>query len=138
MALRYLTHPSCPQHEMGPGHPECPERLTAIETHLNKSGLTRVLSIEEAPRASQEQLARAHHPLYLQTLFERAPVSNYVELDPDTRLNQYSLEAGLRAAGANVRAVDRVLTSNEKRAFCAVRPPGHHAENARSMGFCIF
>jgi acetoin utilization deacetylase AcuC-like enzyme len=135
----YLTHPSCPQHEMGPGHPECPERLLSIETHLNESGLTQGLQIEEAPRASQEQLARAHHPLYLETLFERAPQSgSYVELDPDTRLNHHSLEAGLRAAGANVRAVDRVLAGETQRAFCAVRPPGHHAEHAHSMGFCFF
>lgn len=138
MSLLYLTHPSCSRHEMGPGHPECPERLASIETHLNESGLTSSLTIEESPRASLEQLARAHHPLYLETLFERAPVSGYVELDPDTRLNEHSLEAGLRAAGANVRAVDRVLSGETKRAFCAVRPPGHHAEHARSMGFCFF
>jgi acetoin utilization deacetylase AcuC-like enzyme len=124
---------------MGAGHPECPERLLSIEAHLNESGLTQVLHIEEAPRASQEQLARAHHPLYLETLFERAPGrGGYVELDPDTRLNNHSLEAGLRAAGANVRAVDRVLTGETQHAFCAVRPPGHHAEHARSMGFCFF
>jgi len=123
---------------MGAGHPESPARLAAVECHLNETGLSAGLSIEEAPRASREQILRVHDEAYVDTLIEYAPEHELLWLDPDTALNPHSLEAGLRAAGANVRAVDRVLAGTQRRAFCAVRPPGHHAERARAMGFCFF
>jgi len=123
---------------MGAGHPESPARLAAIERHLNETGLSAGLAIEEAPRASREQILRVHDAAYVDTIIEYAPEHELLWLDPDTALDPHSLEAGLRAAGANVRAVDRVLMGTQKRAFCAVRPPGHHAEHARAMGFCFF
>jgi acetoin utilization deacetylase AcuC-like enzyme len=138
MATAFLTHADCLKHEMGAYHPERPERLGAIEDQLIASGLASHLTRFDPPLASDEQLARVHPLDYVRAIREVAPRSGTVHLDPDTAMNPHSLQAALRAAGAAVHAVDLVLQKKADSAFCAVRPPGHHACRARPMGFCIF
>lgn len=138
MAIAYITHPDCLLHDMGSAHPECPQRLYAINDQLIASGLEPVLLHRDAPLASREQLQRVHGAAYVQQVFDRAPQEGRVFLDPDTAMNPHTLPAALRAAGAAVLGVDLVMSGEAAAAFCAVRPPGHHAERDRAMGFCIF
>ena len=134
----FITHADCLKHDMGAHHPERPARLTAIEDQLIASGLAPHLARYEAPLATDEQLARVHPADYVQAIREISPRSGTVHLDPDTAMNPWSLQAALRAAGAAVLAVDLVMQKKADSAFCAVRPPGHHACRTRPMGFCIF
>jgi acetoin utilization deacetylase AcuC-like enzyme len=138
MSTVFITHPDCLKHDMGAGHPEQPARLTAIEDQLIASGIDAYLHRMEAPLATDEQLARVHPLEYVRAIREVAPRTGQVHLDPDTAMNPHSLDAALRAAGAAVLATDLVLGGQHDSAFCSVRPPGHHACRARSMGFCIF
>jgi len=123
---------------MGEGHPEQPARLSAIFDRLIASGLEMIVRQIDAPLASREQLERVHDPRYVQSLFDRAPSHGLVTIDPDTAMGPHTLAAALRAAGAVVHGVDLVMQGEFEGVFCAVRPPGHHAERARAMGFCFF
>jgi acetoin utilization deacetylase AcuC-like enzyme len=138
MTTAFITHADCLKHDMGAHHPERPARLTAIEDQLIASGVGQYLTRYEAPLATDEQLARVHPPDYVRAIRDAAPHAGTVHLDPDTAMNPWTLHAALRAAGAAVLAVDLVLEKKVTSAFCAVRPPGHHACRARPMGFCIF
>ncbi|HKB60514.1 MAG TPA: histone deacetylase family protein [Gallionellaceae bacterium] len=138
MQTAYITHPDCLKHEMGEYHPESPDRLRAIEDQLIASGLMPYLQRHDAPLATIEQLARAHNHGYIEQIRKLAPQSGLINLDPDTAMNPYTWNAALRAAGAAVLGVDLVMARKAENAFCAVRPPGHHAEAGRAMGFCIF
>jgi acetoin utilization deacetylase AcuC-like enzyme len=138
MTTAYITHPDCLRHEMGAGHPECPARLGAVNEQMRASGMLDVLHCLEAPLADAADLKRVHRADYVDLIFESAPAEGYVQLDPDTAMNPHSLGAARRAAGAGLLAVDEVMAGRSTNAFCAVRPCGHHATQARSMGFCIF
>ncbi len=138
MTTAYITHPDCLRHEMGPGHPECPARLSSINEQMRTSGLLDELRCLEAPLADPGDLKRVHRPAYVDLIFDNAPTEGYAQLDPDTAMNPYSLGAARRAAGAGLSAVDEVTAGRSMNAFCAVRPCGHHATQGRSMGFCIF
>ena len=139
----YFSHPACRQHAMGPGHPECPERLDAIEDRLLAAGVADALDRREAPQASPADLALCHDEAHidaLRELGERLAASShrYAQIDPDTAMNRATWEAALRATGAVTAAVDAVMAGELENAFCAVRPPGHHACRDRAMGFCFF
>ncbi len=138
MKFAYLTHPSFLLHEMGPHHPECPERLSVIADRLLLRGVIEHLDTIEAPEASVEQIARAHDMRLILELQASAPHQGYTQIDPDTAMNAHTWRAALHAAGAVVRATELVASGEYQRAFCAVRPPGHHAERSRAMGFCFF
>ena len=123
---------------MGAGHPEQPARLSAIFDRLIASGLEMIVRQVDAPLATREQLERVHETNYVQSVFDQAPTEGMIMLDPDTAMGPHTLTAALRSAGAVVHAVDLVMNREFQAVFCAVRPPGHHAERNRAMGFCFF
>jgi acetoin utilization deacetylase AcuC-like enzyme len=123
---------------MGSYHPESPLRLRAVEDQLIASGLINYLDHCDAPAADRTHLERVHTAAYVDSVFAAVPKAGIHHLDPDTAMNPFSLRAALRAAGAVVYAVDIVMSGRTKTAFCSVRPPGHHAERERAMGFCFF
>ena len=143
----YFTHADCWKHEMGPGHPECPGRLDAIERQLAASGLADVLDRREAPLAPLVDIELAHDRMLaasIRGLSDQladdivAGGPGHVQIDPDTLLNVHTWTAALRAAGAAIAATDSVMAGEMDNAFCAVRPPGHHAEHGKAMGVCFF
>jgi acetoin utilization deacetylase AcuC-like enzyme len=138
MQTAYISHPLCLKHDMGAHHPESPARIHAIEDRLIASGLLSYLQRHDAPAATREQLLRVHDEAYIDSIESIAPQQGIVHLDGDTAMNPFSYQAALRAAGAVVMGVDLVMAGKAENAFCNVRPPGHHAERARAMGFCIF
>lgn len=138
MSLLLLTHRACLGHDPGPYHPECPDRLRAVLAALEAEEFSDLIR-GEAPRATEDQLTRVHPKAYVEAILGIRPEPDErVPLDGDTMMSHGSAEAALRAAGAAVAAVDAVMTGEVRRAFCAVRPPGHHCEPARPMGFCLF
>ncbi|MDW2980409.1 histone deacetylase family protein [Rhodanobacter sp. KK11] len=134
--LRLYTHPACLQHDPGPGHVERPARLHAVLRALDHDRFAALDRIE-APPATRDQLLRVHGEAHVREVLLGAPPGDVLALDPDTVMGPGSTEAALRAAGAAAAAVDAVLGGSARRAFCAVRPPGHHATREQAMGFCL-
>ena len=142
MSTAFYSHPDCRLHDMGAGHPECPQRLDAITDHLLATGLDIALDHREAPNATMAQIERAHSTHYateIRDLLQQVHDEGITRaLDPDTIACPATLAAALRAAGAAVAATDDVIAGRADTAFCAVRPPGHHATRDEAMGFCFF
>ena len=135
--LRLYTHPACLSHITGPDHPESPARLAAVLRALDRDRFAMIDRVE-APRATREQLLRVHTAAHVERMLAPVEPGRTQHLDEDTALSPGTAEAALRAAGANVAAVDAVLGGHVRHAFCAVRPPGHHATRDAAMGFCLF
>jgi acetoin utilization deacetylase AcuC-like enzyme len=141
MTIAIITHSDCLKHEMGIGHPERPQRIRAIEDQLITSGIGDFMHYYDAPLATPEQLELAHSRKHIDYIFGKSPPddSMMAHIDPDTFMNEFTLQAALRSAGSAIAAVDKVLgDKTEKRVFCNVRPAGHHAERDAAMGFCFF
>ncbi len=142
MTTAFYSHPECRSHDMGAGHPECPQRLDAIDDHLISTGLEVALQRREAPLANLGDVGLAHasgHVAELRELLARVSESGQPQaIDPDTVAGPGTWNAVLRAAGAAVAATDAVIDGEVENAFCAVRPPGHHATRDQAMGFCFF
>lgn len=138
MTISIISHSDCAQYDPGPHHPESPARLSAIQDQLLASGLDFILHHYDAPLANRQQLCRVHDTDYVDHIFQIAPKHGQIMLDQDTPMNPQSLAAALRAAGAAVLGVNLVMSEQSTAVFCNVRPPGHHAEHNKAMGFCIF
>jgi acetoin utilization deacetylase AcuC-like enzyme len=141
MATALITHQAALRHEPPPGHPESPDRLRAVLSPFDAPDFAPLIRLE-APEVSREQLRRVHHPALVDQVLDEwnalAQTHHYVRIDADTAMSAGSAQAALRASGACVAAVDEVMKGTIRNAFCAVRPPGHHAERDRAMGFCLF
>lgn len=137
MAITIFSHPACYYHENGVDHPECSERLSAINDQLIRSGMEYVVMQLDASPATADDLYLAHGKRYVDELFAKSPTEGHVWLDPDTVMSPKSLNAALHAAGSGINAVAKVMTGSNQQAFCAIRPPGHHATREQAMGFCL-
>lgn len=138
MHCAYITHPEFLKHDMGADHPECPARVHAIQDQLIASGLFDYLTHYEAPKATKEDLVRVHTAEYIDMVFAKSPQTGMIDLDGDTSMNPFTLNAALHAVGAVIKGVDLVMSGTMENAFCNIRPPGHHAGRASASGFCIF
>jgi acetoin utilization deacetylase AcuC-like enzyme len=145
MPVTIFSHPDCSAHNMGEDHPESPARIDAILDHLIASGVAQLVKQVTASPIEKDLLELAHTRYYIDSIYNSSPSSGTFELDPDTRMNPFSLDAALLSAGAAINAVDLVMSNlssapedNQTSAFCMTRPPGHHAERDKAMGFCLF
>jgi acetoin utilization deacetylase AcuC-like enzyme len=138
MSVGIIGHHKCNEHNMGDHHPESPARMAAIQDQLIRSGLDYVVRQYDAKPLDKKHLNLAHSQAHIDHLFNNAPKDGFFKLDDDTFMNAASLTAALYSAGAVVDAVDLVMNNELSSAFCATRPPGHHAEYEKSMGFCLF
>jgi acetoin utilization deacetylase AcuC-like enzyme len=133
----FFTHPAGLRHAMPPGHPECADRLKAVEHALEAERFAALIRLE-APLGTLDQVALCHPEAYAQALIASAPAAGFVQVDADTLMSPGTIEAALRGVGGAVAAVDEVMAGKARNAFVAMRPPGHHAERERAMGFCFF
>jgi len=142
MTTAFYSHADCRAHDMGRGHPECPQRLAAIHDHLIATELASALDLRDAPLATAAQIERAHSTRFISALQASieplAASGKHLALDPDTSAGPGTWNAVLRSAGAALAATDAVIDGHAANAFCAVRPPGHHATRHQAMGFCFF
>ncbi len=138
MSTAFISHPDCHDHDTGEDHPENAQRLSAIEDRLLSSRISDFIKYLDAPEVTRDQLLRAHTAGYLEMIDALMPRTGYARLDPDTVISPGSLQAAKRAAGSVILAVDRIMSGEIRNAFCSVRPPGHHAERNRALGFCIY
>lgn len=138
MTTAYISHPDCHAHDTGEGHPESARRLSAIEDKLMSSGLWDFIRSLDALPVTTRQLLRVHTAEHLASMKSAMPDQGYARLDPDTVISPGTQKAAEHAAGAVVMAVDLIMNGEVNNAFCGVRPPGHHAESDRAMGFCIY
>jgi acetoin utilization deacetylase AcuC-like enzyme len=137
MSTLYITHPACLNHLTPSGHPERPDRLRAIDRVLENERF-QTLARVAAPEASIDDIALCHPRDFIEEIAEAVPKEGMVRIDADTSMSPGSFAAALRAVGGALYAVDEVMTGKAPNAFCAMRPPGHHAETVRPMGFCLF
>jgi acetoin utilization deacetylase AcuC-like enzyme len=137
MSTLLVTHPACLDHLTPPGHPERPDRLRALQRAFEDKKFS-ALAREQAPRSPVETISLCHPMDYVEQIRDATPQHGLVQLDADTSMSPGSFEAALRAAGGAVFAVDQVMAMKADNAFVATRPPGHHAETTRPMGFCLF
>ncbi len=138
MTIGVIGHHCCSAHNMGSAHPESPQRMAAIQDQLIRSGLEYVIRHYDATPIDKTLLELVHDKNYIDYLFEHSPTSGEFTLDDDTTMNPATLKAALHSAGAVINAVDLVMSNTISSAFCATRPPGHHAEKNKAMGFCFF
>lgn len=138
MSVAIISHPDCSAHVMASDHPESPARMLAIEEHLIQHAAELDIRQFVAKSINPALLLLAHDQQYIDFIFANAPADGYFDLDPDTRMNPHTLNAALLAAGSAIDAVDQVMNGEMSTAFCVIRPPGHHAERNKSMGFCLF
>lgn len=138
MTIAIISHPDCVLHDAGAGHPESPERVKVIQAALEQASFAVPKTFYTAPAATRDQLIAAHDATFVDWIFSIAPNEDMIEIDADTWMNPYTLSAALHAAGAVILAVDLVMQHTVDVAFCNIRPPGHHAEVDKAMGFCFF
>ena len=138
MTTLFVSHSDTLRHDMGPQHPESPLRLIAIKERIKQNGMRNQLLYLDAKKITRQQLARIHPETYLQQLDEISPEAGTVLINEDTAMNPATLVAAQRAAGASIQATDAVIQGQANNAFCAIRPPGHHAEPSTTLGFCFF
>ena len=138
MTTAYISHRDCELHDMGGDHPESPRRLSAIRDYLMERQIWDLLQHVDAPKIDKKHLYRVHSRDYVDGIFAQFPMREPKVMAEDVVANRHTLDAALRAAGAVCAGVDMVMQEKAENAFCAVRPPGHHAEKSRAMGFCIF
>ena len=138
VSTAYISHPDCHDHDTGPDHPEGAIRLSVIEDKFIETGLWDFLKGVDAPEVTEAQLLRVHTAKHLENMQKMMPKQGFMRLDQDTVVSPGTMKAARRAAGAVVAAVDLLMSGSINNAFCGVRPPGHHAESARALGFCLF